>query len=126
LNPDGTPKTWSKQVDRVDKAAYSHDLAYNQYSDTAAMNAADRVMVNELNNIPNPTLRERVERAIVKPVLSTKANLGLGLGVNTTPKWTDQLAEELHRPIVRHFPKRKVYVISIDQICVADLIDMQA
>ena len=129
LNPDGTPKDWSTPVDRVDKAAYTHDLAYNQYSDTASRNAADRLMVTELNNISNPTIRERIERAIVKPILSTKANLGLGLASSdskTPPKWTDKLADELHRPVVRHFPKRKVYVKAIDQIWAADLIDMQA
>ena len=79
LNPDGTPKNWSKPVDRVDNAAYHHDLAYDRYNNVAARNAADRVMVNELNNIPSPTLRERIERAVVKPILSAKASLGLGL-----------------------------------------------
>jgi predicted metal-dependent HD superfamily phosphohydrolase len=79
LNPDGTPKEWSKPVDRVDSAAYIHDLAYNRYSDTVNRNAADRVMVNELNNISNPTIRERIERTIVKPILSAKSSLGLGL-----------------------------------------------
>ena len=79
LNPDGTPKEWSKPVDRVDSAAYIHDLAYNQYSDTASRNVADRAMINELNNIPNPSLRERIERTIVKPILSAKSSLGLGL-----------------------------------------------
>src|SRR6218665_757219 len=79
LNPDGAPKTFSKPVDRVDSAALRHDLAYAQYPDTASRNVADREMVDELNKIPNPTFRERVERAIVKPILATKANLGLGL-----------------------------------------------
>ena len=69
LNPDGTAKTFSKPVDRVDNAALRHDLAYDQYPDTASSNLADREnMVDELNNIPNPTFRERVERAIVKPI----------------------------------------------------------
>ena len=79
LNPDGSPREWSKPVDRVDRAAYIHDLAYNQYSDTASRNIADRAMINELNNIPNPSLRERIERTIVKPILSAKSSLGLGL-----------------------------------------------
>jgi len=35
-------------------------------------------MVNELNNISNPTIRERIERTIVKPILSAKSSLGLG------------------------------------------------
>jgi len=77
LNPDGTPKSWSKPVNRVDSAAYRHDLAYARHSDTASRIAADRKMINELEKIPNPTLKERMERAIVKPILATKANFGL-------------------------------------------------
>ena len=79
LNPDGSYKDWSKPVDRVDNAAYNHDLAYAKYSDTAHRNEADRVMVNELNNIENPTARERVERTVIKPILATKAHFGLGV-----------------------------------------------
>ena len=41
-------------------------------------------------------------------------------------RWSDQLADELHRPVVRHFRKRKVIVRGIDTIWAADLIDMQA
>ena len=78
LNPDGSYKTWSKPVDRVDNAAYHHDLAYYKYSDTAHRNEADRIMVNELKNIENPTFRERAERAIVIPILATKAHFGMG------------------------------------------------
>ena len=68
-----------KPVDKVDNAALRHDLSYAQYHDTASRNIADREMVglDKLKKTPNPTFRERVERAIVKPILSTKANLGL-------------------------------------------------
>ena len=41
-------------------------------------------------------------------------------------KWTDQLAEELHRPVVRRFPKRREVVRGIDEIWAADLVDMQS
>lgn len=79
LNSDGTPKDTSRPVDRVDEAAYRHDMAYSAFPDTKTRNVADRVMVSELNEIPKPTFRERVERAVIKPILSTKANFGLGL-----------------------------------------------
>ena len=36
-------------------------------------------MITELNNINNSGVRERIERAIVKPILSTKAHFGLGV-----------------------------------------------
>jgi len=78
LNPDGTPKLWSMPVNKVDEAAYHHDLAYDKHGDTASRNVADKKMIDRLNSIPNPTVRERAERAFVKPILATKARFGLG------------------------------------------------
>ena len=40
--------------------------------------------------------------------------------------WSAQLADELHKPIIKNFPKRKVYVNGIDKIGAADLVEMQA
>jgi hypothetical protein len=79
LNPDGSPKDFSKPINRVDEAAYRHDLAYAKHSDTPSRNVADRLMVDELDKINNPTFRERIERSIVKPIISTKASLGFGM-----------------------------------------------
>ena len=39
LNPDLTLKKWSKPINRVDKAAYYHDLCYLENNDTASRNA---------------------------------------------------------------------------------------
>ena len=105
-NPDGAPKTFLEPVDRVVKAAFRHDLVYAQYPDTSSRKVADREMVDELNKISNPMFLERVERAIAKPILSTKANLGLGLASSDSKsdlkvKWTDQLAKELHKPVAK-------------------------
>ena len=36
-----------------------------------------------------------------------------------------QLAKKLHKPIIRKFEKRKVYSPFIDNICGADLADME-
>ena len=36
-------------------------------------------MIEELNNIQNPTFREQYERAIVIPILKIKKFLGLGI-----------------------------------------------
>jgi len=79
LLPDGTPHPWSTPINRVDRAAHRHDLAYARHSDTANRNIADREMVDELNSIQNPTMRERIERSLVKPILNTKAKFGFGV-----------------------------------------------
>ena len=39
--------------------------------------------------------------------------------------WSQQLAEELHKPITRKFTKRAVISNSIDKIWAADLVEMQ-
>jgi len=77
LNPDGTPKSWSKPVDRVDTAAYHHDLAYAKYADKGNRLEADKRMIRELDNIENPTVRERMEKAVVRPIIATKTNIGI-------------------------------------------------
>ena len=38
LNPDGTPKEWSIPINRVDNAAYLHDLCYSKHDDTKTRN----------------------------------------------------------------------------------------
>jgi hypothetical protein len=40
-------------------------------------------------------------------------------------KWTYELADELHKPVVKTFKKRRVVVNGIDEIWAADLVDMQ-
>ena len=41
-------------------------------------------------------------------------------------KFTNELAEELYKPVIRKFQRRRVNVDSINEIWAADLIDMQA
>ena len=55
-----------------------------------------------------------------RDTLNSLQTVGCGI------KWTTPLAEELHRPIRKHFAKRYVFVRNVDDIFGADLIDMQA
>ena len=72
LNEDMTPKTWSKPINRVDKAAYQHDISYVKNKDTKTRNeVCDKNMLTELNGIYNPTLRERMERGVVSTIIGT-------------------------------------------------------
>ena len=78
LNPDSTPKEWSKPINRVDQASMHHDICYLQNPDTKTRNnVCDKKMLEELNII-NPTLRERFESSIVKNLIGAKKSLGMG------------------------------------------------
>ena len=78
LNNDLTPKDWSLPINRFDEAAYKHDIQYMS-KDKDIRTKADKAMIKELQNISNPSFREKIERGIVIPILKTKRFLGLGL-----------------------------------------------
>ena len=80
LNADLTPKEWSKPINRIDKAAYHHDICYLKNNDTATRNnVCDKNMLQEMKNIYNPTLRERMEQGLVSTLIGTKKRFGWGL-----------------------------------------------
>ena len=79
LNPDLTLKKWSKPVNRVDKAAYHHDICYLKIEDTASKNAVcDKNLLKVLEAIYNPSLRERLDKSIVSKHIGTKVKFGMG------------------------------------------------
>ena len=61
--------------------------------------------------------------------MKTIKKLGLGAqpkkrGNALNDAWSEQLADELHKPIRRNFVRRRVIVNGIDEIGSADLVDM--
>ena len=61
-------------------------------------------------------------------MIRAKVNFGLGAPIKGKKnfKFTDDLADELYKPVTRKFQRRRVNVNGVDEIWVADLIDMQA
>ena len=87
LNEDGSPKAWSKPINRVDEAAYHHDVCYANNKDTGVRNrVCDRNMLEKMDGIYNPTLRERLDRSIVSKIMGTKMQLGMGHSVQKKPR----------------------------------------
>jgi len=77
LNPDLTPREWSKPINT---AAYHHDLCYAKHQDRKTRNeVCDKEMLRELDDITNPTLRERLDKGIVRNLINAQVNMGLGL-----------------------------------------------
>ena len=60
---------------------------------------------------------------LLKWSVNRLANEGSGIKNENMPD--QQLAEELHKPIIRKFKKRKVHPTFIDNIWCVDLADMQ-
>ena len=74
-------------------------------------------MLQQLNAITDPTIRERLDRLLIKAAIGTK--LKLGIGVNS-----EQLADELHKPYRKPPMLLKVKVFGKDEIWSCDLVEM--
>ncbi|GIY65909.1 uncharacterized protein CDAR_317341 [Caerostris darwini] len=111
LNSDLTYKDFSKPVNKVDKAAYNHDVCYLKNKDIKVRNeVCDQNMVKELDDIENPTIRERIERGIVKPIIKAKKMFGMGLSEmiycvkcksHTETKDMNQTVSKNNRPMLK-------------------------
>ena len=83
------------------------------HDDTKTRNQiCDSAMLDDLNGIVNPTLRERIDKSIVGKLINTKVNLGLGAIIKTKKilKFTYDLAEKLYKPVTRNLQRMRVNV----------------
>ena len=53
---------WSKPVDRVDNAAYHHDIAYKYFIDKQTRNLADKMVLEEMDSTQTLPYSERNKR----------------------------------------------------------------
>jgi hypothetical protein len=67
-----------KPVNRTDEICKKHDIAYKNSTNSDDIRTADQAMIQELDNIKAPTLRERFGRSIAKTGIKTKMLFGLG------------------------------------------------
>ena len=79
LNPNGTPKEWSIPANRVDNAAYHHDLCYSKHDDTKHRSqVCDNTKLGVLNGTVNPTLGKKIDKSIVGKLTNAKFIFALG------------------------------------------------
>ena len=73
-------------------------MLFNKLDDTKTRNqVCDETMLDELNGIMIPTLRERIDKSIVGKLINAKVYFGLGASLKRKKilKFTDELAEVL-------------------------------
>ena len=97
-------------------------MAYGDFKDFARTIAADKVLRDKSFNIAKDSKYDGYQRGLASMVYKLKKTAGIG--IKFMPQ-KEQLAEELHKSIIRKFKKRKVYLAFQDNILGADLADMQ-
>ena len=107
----------------LDKACFQHDMAYGDFKDLPKRTAADKVLRDKAFKIASDQKYDGYQRRLASMVYrffdkkSSESSI-----VN---KENIQLADELHKPIIRKSKKRKVHSSFRDNIWGVDLADMQ-
>ena len=87
----------------LDKACFEHDMAYRDFKDIARRTASDKVLRDKAFNIAKDPKYDGCQRGLASMVykfFDKKSKCG---GVNIPLELNEQLAKELHKPIIRNF-----------------------
>ena len=108
----------------LDKACFQHDMAYGDFKDLAKRTAAEKVLRDKAFKIANDQKYDGYQRGLASMVYKFFDKKSQGKGVANNNE-NIQLANELHKPIIKKFNKRKVYSSFKDNIWGVDLADLQ-
>ena len=110
----------------LDKACFADDDAYSDSKDLTKRTIPDKILKNKAFNIAKDPKYYSYQRGLASMVYKFFDKKSAGSGVNTklAPQ-NQQLAEELHKPVIKKFKKRKILAAFKDNIWGADLADMQ-
>ena len=109
-------KYYDKPKNVLDKIASRHDICYELKPKNKGL--CDRIMVKEIDNIP---YRDRPwGTAMIRSIINTKQKLGMGNNFNM-----EDLSEELNKPVINKFERKKIIINHINEIYSCDLVDMQ-
>ena len=107
-----------------------HDMDCDKAESKQDSHIVDK-MLESLKKVKQKNFREKVDKAAIRAVISTKYKLGLGVQGGRSAakqkkaiKWSDELAEELQKPLKKKFKERKVVVHRIDETWAVDLVNI--
>ena len=107
----------------LDKACFQYNTACGKSKDLAKRTQSDKVLRDKAFKITSNPKYDGYQRGFASAVYKFFDKKSKGNGINE-PNY--QLANELHKPIIRKFKKRKVYSSFRDNIWGVDLADMQS
>ena len=93
--------------DELDKACFEHDMAYGDFKDFKRRTASDKVLRNKAFNIAKTPKYDGYQRGLASMFYNFFDKKSKGGAVNIEVKQNEQLAKELHKPIIRNFKKEQ-------------------
>ena len=108
----------------LDKACFQHDMAYGKSKDLAKRTQSDKVLRDKTFKIASDPKYDGYQRGLTSMIDNFFDKKTSGSGIGNEANY--QLANELHKPIIRKFKKRKVYSSFRDNIWGMDWADMKS
>ena len=89
----------------LDKACFQHDMAYGDFKDLTRRTASDKILRDKVFNIAKSPKYDGYQRGLASMVYKFFGKNSAGSGVNmpANNECPLDLAEELHKPIIRKF-----------------------
>ena len=91
-------------------------MAYGDFKDLARRTTSDKVLRDKAFNIAKNANHDGYQRGLASMVYKFFDKTASGSGANNKIKQNEQLAEELHKPIIKRFKKKIVYSSFKDNI----------
>ena len=88
----------------LDEACFQHDIAYGKSKDLVKRTHSYKILRDKIASVPN---NDGYQRGLVSVVYKFFDKKSSGSGIVNERNY--QLANELHKPIIRKFKKRKIY-----------------
>ena len=115
----------------LDKACFQHDSAYVDHKDLINRTEADKVLRDKAYNIASNPKYNGYQRGLASMVYKFFDKISMGSGIKkdmtkSTARSSLILADELHKPVIKKFSKRKVYLQVKDNTWGVDLADIQS
>ena len=107
----------------LDKAFFQHDMAYGKCKDLTKRIESDKILRKTAFNIASNPKYDGHERGLASMVYKFCDKKSTGSGIKSMSN--QKLGDELHKPIIRKFKRRRVYSSFKENIWGADLTDMQ-
>ena len=108
----------------LDKTCFQHDMAYGGFKDLPKRTAADKVLRDKAFKVASDQKYHGYQRGLASMVYKFFDKKSSGSGIVNNNE-NIQLANELHKPIIKKSNKRKMYSSFKDNIWGVDLADMQ-
>ena len=112
---------------RFDAACFQNDSAYAKYKDKLNRKQSDIVLKNKALKIATDPRVNGYQRGLASMIYKFFNERTKESGINNKENLivNSQLAEELHKPIIKNFKRRKIYPRFKDNIWAVDLANMQ-